>query len=142
MFNPPRILAGLLLVAAVLLFAAPAHAAQELQQANRIDCSSIGTNNWVCFSNAPSLVFSVECDNFSGADVYLMVFDSGTNSTAGTRPAASAVKIPTGSTGGKFWGPSGAPFDSLCVAVSTTPFNLTNASAGLGIMSVTRRASR
>lgn len=120
----------------------PAQAAQEMQQANRIDCSSIGTNNWVVFSNAPSLVFSVECDNFSGADVYLMVFQSGTNSTAGTRPAASVVKIPSGSTGGKSWGASGAPFDSLCVAVSTTPFALTNAAAGLGVMSVTRRASR
>lgn len=119
-----------------------AGAAQELMQANRLDCSTIGTNNWVVFSNQASLVFTVEMDNFSGADVYLFLFEMGTNAVAGDRPAAAVVKVSTGTTGGKAYGPTGARFESLCVGASTTPFRYTNAGAGLGVISVTRRAER
>lgn len=126
----------------LLLGGGSAMAAQELQQANRLDVSPIPTNNVVVFANAASVVYTVEIDNFSGSDIYLFVFNRGTNAPAGSRPDAAVVKVSNGTTGGKNWGPTGAPFDSLCVAASTTPFTLTNAAAGLGYVSVTRRASK
>jgi len=120
------------LLAVVMVSRAGAAPAQLL-------CSTIGTNNWVAISNEASVVMSVEIDNFSGADVYLHVFEMSTNAVNGDRPSASVVKVLNGTTGGKNWGDSGAPFQGLCVAASTTPFRLTNAAAGLGIMTVTRR---
>lgn len=138
-----KVMRGAWGVMALLAVVVPAFGqGKELQRANRLDCSVIGTNNWVVFSNQASLVFTVSLDNFSGNDVYLMVFESqvsGTNAVAGDRPASSAVKVLNGTTGGFSWGAAGAPFNSLCIAASTTPYRLTNAAAGLGIMSVTRR---
>ena len=128
---------------------------KELQRANRVDCSTrgtndwtvsapvhyyvTGTNNWVAFSNQASQVFTVEISNFSANDIYLLVFDMGTNAVAGDAPWASPVKVTAGTTGGKDWGATGSPFNGLCVAASTTPNSLTNAAAGLGVITVTRR---
>lgn len=147
--------AGVLL-ALLALVALPASAQdKDLRTANRTDCSTrgtndwkaaspvhyyvTGTNNWVAFSNQPSAVISVEISNFSGSDVYLLVFNKGTNAVAGDAPVASPVLVATGTTGGKNWAPNGFPLTHLCVAASTTPNSLTNAAAGLGVITVTRR---
>ena len=153
-FNAQRA-ALMLLVCALSSVAVTARAqgGATLQHANRIDCSTLGTNlsglnkrpyyttgtnNWVAFSNKASVVYTVELSNFSASDVYLLVFDMGTNAVAGDAPWAAPVKVAAGTTGGKNWAPNGAPFQSLCVAASTTPNSLTNAAAGTGVFTVTR----
>jgi hypothetical protein len=98
--------------------------------------SSAGQTNWAVANatntiGSASQVHSVEINNFSGSTLYLMIFDSETNKTANATPHFTAVPITTGSVGGKDWGDAGAPFNyGVNVCLSTTPFSLTNASAG------------
>ncbi len=112
---------------------------KELQIANRLDCSFGPQTNWVAFSNQASQVFTVTLDNFTASDIYLFIRDIGTNSSNGATGSVSGVRIPTGTTGGHDFGPSGAPFESLNIAASSTPYTLTNLTANVGVITVTRR---
>lgn len=93
-------------------------------------CSGTTVSNYVAVTRAAQAGY-VEIDNHSGATLYLLVFDSATNSLAGRTPHFPAVPIPTGSVGGKSFSTGGAPFlYGINVCLSTTPYSLTNASSG------------
>lgn len=93
-------------------------------------CSGTTVSNYVAVARAAQAGY-VEIDNYSGATLYLLVFDSATNSLAGRTPHFPAVPIPTGSVGGKDFGAGGAPFRyGINICLSTTPYSLTNASSG------------
>lgn len=93
-------------------------------------CSGTTVSNYVAVTR-PAQAGYVEIDNHSGATLYLLVFDSATNSLAGRTPHFPAVPIPTGSVGGKSFSTGGAPFlYGINVCLSTTPYSLTNASSG------------
>jgi hypothetical protein len=131
------------MVLAVLMLAVAGARADgpQLQAANRCDNTPIRTNNWVATTNA-SQVFDIELSNFSGADVYLLIFDSATNKLAGAVPDRAPILVPNNTTGSKSWGPSGSPFAyGVNVCASTTPHSLTNASL-LHFATVNRRQDR
>lgn len=138
-FQLSSVLGALVLLAGLLAASVARGQGKELQQANRIDCSLVAKTNWVAFSNQYSLVYTVEIDNFTANDIYLFLADWGTNAVNGATGTVTSVKVPSGTTGGKNWGPTGAPFNSLNVAASTTPYTLTNLSANVGVITVTRR---
>lgn len=125
---PGMLLVFLLACLSLLAFPAQAQKAQEWARAR--DCSGGAVSNHVSVA-VPTQAYSAEINNFSGATLYCLVFDSATNQLNGALPHFSAVAIPTASTGGKDWGAAGAPFRfGVNVCLSTTPFSLTNASAG------------
>jgi hypothetical protein len=112
-----------------LLGGAPAQAADGLVLSQSRTCSGGAVSNYVARASE-TYVYNAEINNFSGSTLYLLIFDSATNQLAGAVPHFTAVPIPTGSVGGKNWA-TGAPFYyGVNVCLSTTPFSLTNASAG------------
>lgn len=107
-----------------------AQAQAELSQARQRTSSGGAVSNYVAVT-VPSQVFSVEVNNFSGATLYLMVFDSATNQLANATPHFTALPVPTGTVCYKDWSAAGAPFNyGVNVCLSTTPFSLTNATSG------------
>lgn len=93
-------------------------------------CSGTAVSNYVAVTRAAQGGF-VEIDNNSGATLYLLVFDSATNSLTGRTPHFTAVPVLTGTVGGKAFSSGGAPFlYGINVCLSTTPYSLTNASSG------------
>lgn len=121
---------GLAVLLFFLLFGLKASAAQYIEEAGALACSGGAVSNYVAFA-APTQGYFVEINNFSGSTLYLLVFDSATNSLNGRVPHSTAVPIPTGSVGGKNYGVGGAPFAyGVNVCLSQTPFSLTNATAG------------
>ncbi len=116
-----------LLVLLSLVFSA---GAEQLEFSRERTCTGGAVSNHVVYAR-PTQGFSVEVNNLSGATLYLLVFDSATNQLVGATPHFTAVPVPTASVGGKDWSASGAPFRyGVNVCLSTTPFSLTNASAG------------
>jgi len=117
---------GLLLLLSLVFSAG----AENLEFSRERTCTGSAVSNHVMYAK-PTQGFSVEVNNMSGATLYLMVFDSATNQLVGATPHFTAVPVPTASVGGKDWSASGAPFRyGVNVCLSTTPFSLTNASAG------------
>jgi len=120
---------GMLLALVLCLLGFDAGAADVEFWGNRT-CSGTVVSNYVAVTRAAQAGF-VEIDNYSGATLYLMVFDSATNSLAGRVPHFSSVPIPTGSVGFKDFGAGGAPFQyGINICLSQTPFSLTNATSG------------
>lgn len=129
--------AGALLGLLAVLFMVWTAGAADLEWAKWRTCTGGAVSNNVTVINNLNgrtnglQVFSVEINQFSGSTLYLMVFDSNTNQLAGATPHFTAVPIPTGSVGQKEWAGYGVPFQyGVNVCLSTTPFSLTNASAG------------
>lgn len=121
---------GGLLLLLLLLLPWIASGAQNTVWSEARACSGGAVSNWVGRA-AAAQVYSIEINNFSGSTLYLLIFDSATNQLANASPHFTAVPVPTGTVGGKTWGDAGAPFYyGVNVCLSTTPFSLTNASAG------------
>lgn len=124
-----------LMVALLFCFLAFTAGAADLEFAKARACSGTIVSNYVAVTGAKQ-VFSVEIDNYTGATLYLMVFDSATNQLANATPHITPIPIPTGTVWGKDWGAAGIPFEyGVNVCLSTTPRSLTNASSG-GIVTV------
>lgn len=127
---PGMLLAFILAIFGLTEFAPAAYAQKAPEWARARDCSGGAVSNYVATA-VPTQAYSAEINNFSGATLYCLVFDSATNQLNGAVPHFAAVAVPTASTGGKDWGAAGAPFRyGVNVCLSTTPFSLTNASSG------------
>ncbi len=124
-------LLGILLLLSLLFGSVNVGAAQtDLMEARMRNCSGTGVTNWVGFSG-PTQCYYAEINNFTGSTLYLLVYDTNAVIAAGMPPHFPAVAIPTGSTGGKAWGPNGVSMQKgVVIGLSTTPFSFTNASAG------------
>lgn len=121
---------GGMLLALVLCLLGWDAGAKDVEFWKNRTCSATTVSNYVAVTR-PAQAGYVEIDNNSGATLYLLVFDSATNSLAGRTPHFPAVPIPTGSVGGKSFTSGGAPFlYGVNVCLSTTPYSLTNASSG------------
>lgn len=123
-------MAGLLLVLLALWLSGSFARGADLQFARGAVFSGGQVSNWVAATSATQ-AFSVEIDNQTGGTLYLLIFDSATNSLAGRAVQFPAVPITTGLVGYKDWNAAGAPMRfGVNVCLSTTPYSLTNASAG------------
>ena len=121
---------GLVITCLMLAWAGRAVAKEDLAWAGWRASSGGAVSNYVAYA-LPTQGYSVEIDNHSGATLYLMIFDSATNSLTGRVVQFSAVPVPTGTIGFKDWNAAGAPFNyGVNVCLSTTPYSLTNASTG------------
>lgn len=122
---------GMLLALLLLVLGLATSRAADLQEARGAVFSGGAVSNWVAVAG-PTQGFSVEIDNLGGsATLYLLVFDSATNSLAGRAVQFAPVPVPAGtSLGFKEWN-TGAPMRyGVNVCLSTTPFTLTNATTG------------
>lgn len=121
---------GGMLLALLALFLTFSAGAADVEFWGNRTCSGTVVSNYVAVTR-PAQGGFVEIDNYSGATLYLMIFDSATNSLAGRVPHFASVPIPTGSVGFKDFGAGGAPFQyGINVCLSQTPFSLTNATSG------------
>ncbi len=121
---------GLVIACLMLFLVGKASAKEDLLLAGWRASSGGQVSNYVAYA-LPTQAFSVEIDNYSGSTLYLMIFDSATNSLNGRPVQFVAVPVPTGSVGFKDWNAASAPFDyGVNVCLSTTPYSLTNASTG------------
>lgn len=119
-----------ILLALLWLLCGSAQAKDDLAMAKHRNSSGGAVSNYVAVA-FPTQATSIEIDNYSGATLYLMVFDSATNSLNGRAVQYTAVPIPTGSVGWKDWNAAGAPFHyGVNVCLSQTPYSLTNATTG------------
>ena len=121
---------GLVVFFLFLMFGGSARAEKTLEQATTRTCSGTQVSNYVAVATQTQ-VYQVLCDNHTGATLYLLVFDSPTNSLAGRTPHVTNIPVPTGTVGFHDFGSSGLPCDfGVNVCLSTTPYSLTNASGG------------
>lgn len=121
---------GGMLLALVLCLLGFNAGAKDVEFWKNRTCSGTTVSNYVAVTRTAQAGY-VEIDNNTGSTLYLLVFDSATNSLAGRTPHFPAVPIPTGSVGGKAFSTGGAPFlFGINVCLSTTPYSLTNASGG------------
>ena len=124
-------MAGLLLVLLALWLSGSFARGADLQEARHAVFSGGAVSNWVAVTT-PTQGWSVELDNLGGsATLYLMVFDSATNSLNGRAVQYPAVPVPAGTAlAYKEW-VTGAPMRfGVNVCLSTTPYTLTNATTG------------
>ncbi len=131
--------AALLLLSA-LSFQLSAFAQQKETGADRYFMTATPTNVCLVSSNGVK-AFTIIAENSSAGDIWLMVFNQGTNGFPATNaaPAVAPIKIPAGMTGYYDWGLAGLPFNNgLLVANSTTDRGLSNATTILQL-SVTYR---
>lgn len=132
---------GLLLLLCLWIGSLVSAQAADLAQASTPFCSGTPVSNHVAVATKTH-VYSVEVDNYTGATLYLMVFDSATNHLVNATPHFTPVPIATGTVGIKDWGPAGMPFEyGVNVCLSTTPRSLTNASGG-GIVTISKGPRR
>lgn len=122
---------GMLLALLTLFLVLTGAQAADLQEARGAVFSGGAVSNWVAVAG-PTQGWSVEIDNLGGsATLYLLVFDSATNSLAGRAVQFAPVPVPAGtSLGFKEWN-TGVPMRfGVNVCLSTTPYSLTNATTG------------